>query len=58
MMHGKTSLSLKAWKAERDKLNADMRRLNGEYASLKTETAEVEKIRSHVYATRKQDMEL
>ena len=57
------------WTAERDKLNADMRRLNGEYVSLKNETAEVEKIRRNVYdivsaenrreqPTRKQDMEL
>lgn len=37
------------WTAERDRLNVDMRRLNGEYVSLKNETAEVEKIRRNVY---------
>ncbi|MDL2235518.1 hypothetical protein LJC07_05095 [Christensenellaceae bacterium OttesenSCG-928-L17] len=57
------------WKSERDKLNADRRKLNGEYVSLKNDTAEVEKIRSNVYdimreeqrreqPQRKQDMEL
>ncbi|MCQ4863600.1 MobA/MobL family protein [Pseudoflavonifractor phocaeensis] len=57
------------WTAERDKLNTGMRRLNGEYVSLKNETAEVEKIRRNVHdimsgetrreqPKRAQDMEL
>lgn len=37
------------WKEEREKLTADLKRLNRDYFSLKTDTAEVEKIRSIVY---------
>jgi ATP-dependent exoDNAse (exonuclease V) alpha subunit len=37
------------WKAEREKLISEKNRLNREYQTLKTETAEVEKIRSGVY---------
>lgn len=49
VMNGKTALPTKAWKAERDKLTADKKRLNREYVSLKNDTAEVEKIRKNVY---------
>jgi hypothetical protein len=69
VMNSKTALPTKAWKAERDKLTADKKRLNGEYVSLKNDTAEVEKIRKNVYdimreeartaqRTKAQDMEL
>ena len=37
------------WQAERESLNADMKRLNLEYMKLKDDTAKVEKIRSNVY---------
>jgi len=37
------------WEAERESLTADKKRLNHEYATLKDETAKVEKIRSNVY---------
>ena len=69
VMNGKTGLPIQSWKSERDKLNTDRQRLNGEYISLKNDTTEVEKIRRNVYdivreeqrreqPTRKQDMEL
>lgn len=69
VMNGKTSLPTKTLKVERDKLAADKKRLNGEYVSLKNDTAEVEKIRQNVYEimrgemraaqrTKAQDMEL
>lgn len=41
--------SITKWNTERDELNADKRRLNGEYVALKNDTAEVEKIRRNVY---------
>ncbi|MCC8122092.1 MAG: hypothetical protein LIO58_00900 [Oscillospiraceae bacterium] len=55
VMNGKTGLPIKAWKTERDKLNADRKRLNGEYVSLKNEIVEVEKIRKNVYEIMRED---
>jgi len=37
------------WKAERDKLTANKKQLNTEYQKLKTDTAQVKKMRSRVY---------
>jgi len=37
------------WQAERESLNADLKRLNLDYMKLKDDTAKVEKIRSNVY---------
>ena len=49
VLNGRTTMPLKAWKAEREKLTADKNQLNREYVSLKNDTAAVEKIRSNVY---------
>jgi len=37
------------WQAERESLNADLKRLNLDYMIFKDDTAKVEKIRSNVY---------
>jgi len=50
VMNGKTSLPIKAWKAERVKLTAVKNRLSQDYALLKGEVCEVEQIRRSVYA--------
>lgn len=68
VINDQTELPLKSWKAERGKLIVDRRLLNGGYASLKDDTAEVEKIHRNVcdimrggqhreQFTRKQSME-
>jgi hypothetical protein len=44
---GRTAIPLKAWKAERVKLNAEKSALNIKYQSLKNEIREVEIIRRH-----------
>ena len=41
-MNGKTSIPLKAWKAERDKLNGEKKELTRQYYALKDEVKEVE----------------
>ena len=48
VMNGKTTLPMKAWKTERDKLAGDKNRLTQEYALLKEETRAVEKIKQSV----------
>ena len=49
-MNGKTSIPLKAWKAERDKLNGEKKELTRQYYALKDEVKEVEQIRRNVYS--------
>ena len=49
-MNGKTSIPLKAWKAERDKLNGEKKQLTHQYYTLKDEVKEVEQIRRTVYS--------
>ena len=49
VMNGKTSIPLKSWKAERDKLNAERQQLSHRYDKLKNEVKEVEQIRRNVY---------
>ncbi len=69
VMNGKTTLPLKAWKAEYTELTDKRKTLNQRYVALKDEVREVEQIRRNVYdimreetrreqPTRKQDMEL
>ena len=48
VMNGRTILPIKAWKKERDTLTAERKELDREYRLLKSETAEVEKIRRNV----------
>ena len=50
VMNGKTSIPLKAWKAERDKLNGEKKELNRQYYALKDEVKEVGQIRRNVYS--------
>jgi len=49
-IEGKTSIPLKAWKAERDKLNGEKKELTRQYYALKDEVKEVEQIRRNVYS--------
>ena len=49
VMYGKTSIPLKSWKAERDKLNGGKKELTRQYYALKDEVKEVEQIRRNVY---------
>lgn len=69
VLNGKTSVPIKAWKTERDKLNAEKQQLSRRYYTLKDEVKEVEQIRRNVYSilreengreqpTRKHDLEL
>gem|GEM_PF-5988500 len=48
-LNGRDKIPLPAWKAERDKLNAERKQLDVEYKKLKADIATVEKIRSNVY---------
>ncbi len=50
VMNGKTGIPLKAWKAERDKLNGEKKELTRQYYALKDEVKEVEQIRRNVYS--------
>ena len=50
VMNGKTGIPLKAWKAERDKLNGEKKQLTHQYYALKDEVKEVEQIRRNVYS--------
>ena len=50
VMNGKTGIPLKAWKAERDKLNGEKKQLIRQYHTLKDEVKEVEQIRRNVYS--------
>jgi len=50
VMNGKTTLPVKSWKAERDKLANEKSRLTQEYTSLKEETRVVEQIKQSVYS--------
>ena len=50
VMNGKTGIPLKAWKAERDKLNGEKKLLTQQYYTLKDEVKEVEQIRRNVYS--------
>ena len=47
-MNGRTGIPLKAWKAERDKLNGEKEQLTQQYYALKDEVKEVEQIRRNV----------
>lgn len=49
VMNGKTTLPIKSWKAERDKLNAERQQLSRRYYALKDEVKEVDQIRKGVY---------
>ena len=49
-MNGKTSIPLKAWKAERDKLNGEKKELTRQSYALKDKVKEVERIRRNVYS--------
>ena len=44
IMNGKTTLPVKAWRAEHVKLAAEKEKLNQDYASMKEEVREVEAI--------------
>ena len=68
VMNGKTGIPVKAWEAERNRLNAKRKQLSRRYSMLKDEVKEVEQIRRNVHSilkeangreqpTRKQDME-
>ncbi len=48
VMNGRTTLPVKAWRDERDRLTAERQTLSREYAALKNEVKEVEKIRKGV----------
>ena len=50
VMNGKTGIPLKAWTAERDKLNGEKKQLTQQYYALKDEVKEVEQIRRNVYS--------
>ncbi|MBR3294541.1 MAG: hypothetical protein IKI69_09010 [Oscillospiraceae bacterium] len=50
VMNGKTGIPLKAWKAERDKLNGEKKQLTQQYYTLKDEVKEVEQIRRNVHS--------
>ncbi len=50
VMNGKTGIPLKAWKAERDKLNGEKKQLTQQYYALKDEVKEVEQICRNVYS--------
>lgn len=55
VMNGKTSIPLKAWKAERDKLNGEKKLLTQQYYTLKDEVKKVEQIRRNVYSILKEE---
>lgn len=55
VMNGKTALPIKAWKSERDKLQAERKQLSKQYAALKDEVKEVEQIRKGVYNILRQE---
>jgi len=44
VLNGRDKIPLPTWKAEREKLTAERKRLNAEYISLKDEVGKVEKI--------------
>ena len=48
-LNGRDKIPLSAWEVEREKLDAEKKRLSGEYITLKNNTTKVEKIRSNVY---------
>ena len=48
-LNGREKIPLPAWKAEREKLTADKKRLDNRYIALKGEVKEVEKIHRNVY---------
>ena len=48
VLNGRTTLPTKAWKAERDKLNAERLKLSYQYSVLKDEVKEVEQIRKSI----------
>ena len=50
VMNGKTSIPLKAWKSERDKLSGEKKQLTRQYYALKDEVKEVEQICRNVYS--------
>lgn len=56
VMNGHTTIPTKAWRAERDKLNADRNGLNSEYISLKDEVQKVEQIRRGVHDILREEM--
>lgn len=55
VMNGKTGIPLKAWKAERDKLNGEKKLLTQQYYALKDEVKEVEQIRRNVYSVMREE---
>ena len=54
-MNGKTTLPVKAWKAEYAKLTAERETLNRRYLALKGEVKEAEQIRRSVYNILRQE---
>ncbi|ENY8964298.1 MobQ family relaxase [Clostridioides difficile] len=55
VMNGKTTLPVKAWKAEYAKLTAERKTLNQRYLALKDEVKEAEQIRKSVYSILRQE---
>ena len=55
VMNGKTTLPIKAWKAEYAKLTAERKTLNQRYLALKDEVKEAEQIRRSVYSIMRQE---
>ncbi len=55
VMNGKTTLPMKAWKAERAKLTAEQKVLDQQYAVLKEEVHEVEQIRRSVHSIMREE---
>lgn len=50
LIHGRTGIPLKAWKAAQEKLTAERKELSRRYLALKDEVKEAEQIRKGVYA--------
>ena len=55
VMNGKTTLPIKAWKAEYAKLTAERKTLNQRYLAFKDEVKEAEQIRKSVYSILRQE---
>ena len=55
VMNGKTTLPIKAWKTEYNKLTAERKTLNQRYLVLKDEVKEAEQIRKSVYSILRQE---
>jgi len=56
-MNGITALPKKAWKTECVKLTAELRRLDGNYADLKSEIKEAEQVRRNIHGILRQEQQ-